>query len=112
MDDTTSEKNEDASASACGRKVRHPPLVSQSARSRRSASRRTPFDEQYARAAQSVGWNSAAMITSESSSMSAGLRSAMLYACCAVLTFQMWMRRSSADRYVSPSALNDSELMW
>ena len=26
--------------------------------------------------------------------------------------FQMLIRRSSAERYVSPSELNESELMW
>ena len=50
--------------------------------------------------------------TSVSSSMFAGLMSRMLKLWLLTPRFQTLMRRSSADRKVSPSLLGEIELMW
>ena len=45
-------------------------------------------------------------------SMSSGLMSTMLKVVEVFCKFHKFIRKSSAERYVSPSGLNDKELMW
>mmetsp|Transcript_25851 Transcript_25851/g.62797 ORF Transcript_25851/g.62797 Transcript_25851/m.62797 type:complete len:225 (-) Transcript_25851:333-1007(-) len=59
-----------------------------------------------------LGWNSADVITSVSSSMLAGLMSTMLNDWSLIDRFHRLMRRSSLLTNVSPSLFSAIELMW
>mmetsp|Transcript_4467 Transcript_4467/g.11560 ORF Transcript_4467/g.11560 Transcript_4467/m.11560 type:complete len:217 (+) Transcript_4467:656-1306(+) len=85
---------------------------SQRAETRRSTSLTTPFEEECIRRLQWEGWNSAAVMTSESSSMFPGLMSMMLKPTPPWLRCQRLTRRSSAEMNVSWSELIETELMW
>lgn len=61
---------------------------------------------------QLVGWNSAAVMTSVSSSMFAGLISTMLKLWSWMFKFHRLTRRSSLLKKVSPSLLTEMLLMW
>lgn len=85
---------------------------SHKARCRMSASLMVPFELAYMNQLQLVGWNSAAVITSVSSSMFAGLMSTILKLCSWMLRFHRLMRRSSLLMNVSPSLLTEMLLIW
>ena len=85
---------------------------SHNARWRISANLMVPFELAYINQLQLVGWNSAAVITSVSSSMLAGLISTMLKLWSWMLRFQRLIRRSSLLMKVSPSLLTEMLLMW
>mmetsp|Transcript_6889 Transcript_6889/g.13276 ORF Transcript_6889/g.13276 Transcript_6889/m.13276 type:complete len:211 (+) Transcript_6889:473-1105(+) len=59
-----------------------------------------------------VGWHTAAVMTSVSSSMLSGLISTMLNEVPLMSKFHRLIRRSSADRNVSLSLTSDTELIW
>lgn len=61
---------------------------------------------------QLMGWNSAAVITSVSSSMFAGLMSTMLKLWSWMLRFHRLIRKSSLLMNVSPSLFTEMLLMW
>lgn len=61
---------------------------------------------------QRWGWNSAAVMTSVSSSMLAGLISTMLKLWSWIFKFQRLILKSSLDMNVSPSEFTDMLLMW
>lgn len=87
-----------------------------------------PLLELYMNRLQCCGWNSAAVMTSVSSSIFVGLISTMstqrisskklqtnhsiLKLWFEISIFHRLIRKSSADRYVSPSEFGDIELMW
>lgn len=85
---------------------------SHNARCRMSASLIVPFELAYINQLQLVGWNSAAVITSVSSSMFAGLISTMLKLWSWILRFHKLIRRSSLLIKVSPSLLTEMLFMW
>ena len=85
---------------------------SHNARWRISANLIVPFELAYMNQLQLVGWNSAAVMTSVSSSMLAGLISTMLKLWSWILRFQRLTRRSSLLMKVSPSLLTEMLLMW
>ncbi len=70
------------------------------------------FELLYMKRLQCTGWNSAAVMTSVSSSMFAGLMSTMLKLRSLISRFQRFIRRSSAEMYVSWSEFTDIEWMW
>lgn len=61
---------------------------------------------------QLVGWKHDAVMTSVSSSMFSGLMSTMLKLIWLLFMFHRLMRRSSADKKVSPSEQGEMELTW
>ena len=71
-----------------------------------------PLLEAYMNQLQLVGWNSAAVMTSVSSSMFAGLMSTMLKLWSWMFRFHRFIRRSSLEMNVSPSLFTDMLLMW
>lgn len=71
-----------------------------------------PFELEKQNRLHETGWNSAAVMTSVSSSMLTGLMSRMLNDWSEMLRFQRLILRSSALMYVSPSLLIEIELMW
>ena len=83
-----------------------------SALRRMSARRMLPLLEEYANVWHCVGWKLAHVITSVRSSMFAGLMSTTLNAPFAFSRCQRLTRKSSADKYVSPSELTLRELTW
>mmetsp|Transcript_41 Transcript_41/g.141 ORF Transcript_41/g.141 Transcript_41/m.141 type:complete len:216 (-) Transcript_41:77-724(-) len=85
---------------------------SQSAESRMSANRMDPRDDEYMKMLQWLGWKLAAVMTSVSSSMFSGLMSTMLNDSDELSRCHRFTRRSSAERYVSPSELTEMELTW
>jgi len=80
--------------------------------SRMSANLMVPLELAYMNQLQLIGWNSAAVITSVSSSMFAGLMSTMLKLWSWMLRFQRLILRSSLLMNVSPSLLTDMLLIW
>jgi hypothetical protein len=66
----------------------------------------------YTKILQDIGWKSAAVTTSVSSSMFAGLISTMLKDLSVIPAFHKLIRRSSADKNVSPSLFIEMELIW
>lgn len=85
---------------------------SHNARCRMSASLIVPFELAYINQLQLVGWNSAAVITSVSSSMLAGLISTILKLWSWILRFQRLTLRSSLLMKVSPSLFTEILFMW
>src|SRR3989338_2342202 len=83
---------------------------SHSAAWRMSASFMPPFDELYRKWWQCGGWNSAAVMTSDSSSMLAGLMSTILKLRSETSKFHRLIRRSSAEMNVSRSQFSEIEL--
>ncbi len=77
-----------------------------------SASLMVPLELAYMNQLQLMGWNSAAVITSVSSSMFAGLMSTMLKLWSWMLRFHRLMRKSSLLMNVSPSLFTEMLLMW
>jgi hypothetical protein len=71
-----------------------------------------PLDELNMKVCGSIGWKSADVITSVSSSSVGGLMSTTLKLSLALSRDQRLMRRSSAERKVAPSALTEMELTW
>lgn len=85
---------------------------SQSALSLMSASLIVPFELAYMNQLQLCGWNSAAVMTSVSSSMLAGLISTMLKLWSWIFKFHKFIRRSSLLMNVSPSLFTEMLLIW
>jgi len=77
-----------------------------------SASLMVPLELAYMNQLQLMGWNSAAVMTSVSSSMFAGLMSTMLKLWSWMLRFQRLIRKSSLLMNVSPSLFTEMLLMW
>jgi hypothetical protein len=80
--------------------------------SRISASLIVPLELAYMNQLQLMGWNSAAVITSVSSSMFAGLMSTMLKLWSWMFRFHRLIRKSSLLMNVSPSLFTEMLLMW
>ena len=127
MDEMISEKNErDEGSSSCSNS-KHRELAchtaickhdlrlacwSHNALSLMSANLMVPLELAYMNQLQACGWNSAAVITSVSSSIFAGLISTMLKLWSWIFKFHRLIRRSSLLMKVSPSLLTEMLLMW
>jgi hypothetical protein len=84
---------------------------SHNALSRMSASLIVPLELAYMNQLQLIGWNSAAVMTSVSSSMLAGFMSTMLKLWSWMFKFHRFIRRSSLLIKVSPSLFTDMLLI-